>query len=193
MLFSAVLLSTVFRAFALTAFIAMAGCSSEPQLHGTVPSPAPRAANFTLTGQNGEPFSLSQTRGQVVALYFGFTHCKDVCPQTLALLGKARERSGLAAQQARIVMVTVDPSRDTPAALRAFFAKVGVAATGLTGTPAQLRPVYHAYGIAVQPKAHDIVHTDAIVIIGREGLIRELLDPSTPVADIAGDLRALAD
>lgn len=193
MLFSAVQHSTVFRVFALAAVSVVVGCAGTPQLHGTVPSPAPQAANFTLTDQNGKPFSLLQTRGQVVALYFGFTHCKDVCPQTLALLGKARKRSGIGAQRARIVMVSVDPRRDMPAALRAFFAKIGVAATGLTGTPAELRPVYRAYGIAVQPQAHDIVHTDAIVMIGPDGRIRELLDPSTPVADVASDLRTLAD
>jgi protein SCO1/2 len=162
-------------------------------LHGTQLAPSQPAAPFTLTDQDGKPFSLAQARGQAVALYFGFTHCKDVCPQTLALLGKARENAHLSPAQQRIVMITVDPAHDSPAALRSFFRRVGVKATGLTGTPAQLQRVYRAYGIAVQPQKRDIVHTDVIFLIDANGRIVETLAPETPVKDIAADLRTVLD
>jgi protein SCO1/2 len=155
--------------------------------------PPREAANFTLTDQNGATFSLAQSRGQVIALYFGFTHCKDVCPQTLALLGKARKLSGLTPQQVRIVMVSVDPARDSPAALRAFFKRVGVQAIGLTAAAPSLRKVYRDYGVFVQPQKGDIVHNDLIFIIDKQGRMRETLAPQTALKDVAADLRAVVD
>lgn len=173
----------------------LAGCAAHTPaaLHGMQLVPPQPAANFTLTDQSGKAFSLTQARGQAVALYFGFTHCKDVCPQTLALLGKAREKAHLTPAQVRIVMVTVDPRHDTPAALRAFFARIGVKATGLTGTPAQLKSVWHEYGIGVEPQKNDIAHTDAVFVIDPRGRIVETLVPQTPLEDVAGDLRSVLD
>ena len=154
------------------------------------PRPAP---DFTLTDQNGGPFTLARTRGQAVALYFGFTHCKDTCPQTLALLGKARSNAGLRPSQARIVMITIDPQRDSPQALREFFKRIGVQATGLTGSRASLEAVYKAYGVGVQPQKNDILHTDMIYIIDPSGRIRETLAPQSPLKDVAADLRAVVE
>ena len=181
-----------FLASALAAVLA--GCSAQSaSLHGTVITPARPARAFSLTDQDGRAFSLSSAHGSAVALYFGFTHCKDVCPQTLALLGEARTQSKLTPEQLRIVMVTVDPKRDTDAAFQTFFIRTGVQATGLTGAPAQLRAVYQAYGIAVEPQKHDIAHTDDIFLIGPDGTLRELLDPHTPVDAVAQDLRAVVE
>jgi protein SCO1/2 len=163
----------------LAALIALAGCAphAAAPLHGTQLVPSAPAANFTLVDQNGHAFSLAQARGQAVALYFGFTQCKDICPQT----------------RARIVMVSVDPQHDTPAALRSFFRRIGVEATGLTGTRAQLRQVYRAYGVAVQRQKHDIVHSDVIFLIDANGRIVETLPPEIPLKDVAADLRTVLD
>jgi protein SCO1 len=162
-------------------------------LHGTQLAPPLPASNFTLTDQDGKTFTLAQARGQVVALYFGFTHCKDICPQTLALLGKARTDAGITPAQLRIVMVTVDPKRDSPAALRSFFRRVGVEATGLTGSPAGLRAVYRAYGIGVQPQKNDIAHTDVIFLIDADGRIVETLPPEVSIKDVAADMHSVLD
>lgn len=179
----------------LGAAIALAGCAAHApaQLHGMQLSPPQPAANFTLTDQNGKRFSLAQTRGEEVALYFGFTHCQDVCPQTLALLGKARRNAGLTPEKMRIVMVSVDPRRDSPAALRAFFTRIGVQATGLTGTARQLARVYHAYGIATQQQKDDIAHTDTVFLIDPQGRIVETLVPGMLLKDVAADLRSVLD
>lgn len=181
--------------FALCALLMLAACGSHAsaRLHGMQLVPPERAPSFQLTDQDGKTFSLSQAHGQAVALYFGFTHCADVCPQTLALLGKARSRAGLTPAQARIVMVTVDPRRDSPAVLRAFFKKIGVDATGLTGAPAALQAVYRAYGIGVQPEKHDIVHSDVIFLVDPQGRIRETLAPESSLKNVAADLRAVVD
>jgi protein SCO1/2 len=183
------------RFAALLAMLTLAACASKaaPALHGMQLSPPQPATNFTLRDQKGNLFSLSQARGQAVALYFGFTHCADICPQTLALLGKARTLAHLRADQARIIMVSVDPRRDSPAALRAFFRKIGVQATGLTGSTGTLAAVYRAYGVAIEPQKHDIAHTDTIYIIDPQGRIRETLPPEVPLKDVAADLRAVVE
>lgn len=175
--------------------VTLAGCASHASapLHGMQLVPPERAANFELTDQNGRAFSLRESRGQAIALYFGFTHCTDVCPQTLALLGKARARAGLTPAQVRIVMVSVDPRRDSPAELRLFFKKIGVDATGVTGTRAALQAVYRAYGIGVGTQNNDIVHSDNIFVIDPQGRIRETLAPGSSLKDVAADLRAVVD
>lgn len=172
--------------------VALAACASQsPALHGTALTPAKPAQRFTLTDQLGRPYTLGAQPGQAVLLYFGFSHCKDVCPQTLALLGKARAKARLDAPQLRIVMVTVDPKRDSPAALAAFVKRIGVQATALTGTPAQLKPVYKAYGVAIEPQKNDIGHTDFVYLIDARGDLREILDPAMKVNAVADDLRAV--
>lgn len=171
----------------------LAACARQAPLHGTQLQPSPRAHDFLLHDQYGRQYVLSQNRGKGVALYFGFTHCADICPQTLALLGKARSQAHLAPEQMQIVMITVDPGRDSAKALQGFFRKVGVQAIGLHGTPAELRPVYRAYGIAVRPEGNDIGHTDTVFLIDSQGRLRELLDPQSPLNAVAADLRAIVD
>lgn len=171
----------------------LAACAPKPALHGTQFAPPPQAHDFTLLDQNDRPYTLSQSRGQAVALYFGFTHCKDICPQTLALLGKARSMANLSDSQLRILMISVDPTHDSAEAMRRFFRRTGVQATGLHGPAEALRPVYREYGIAIRPEKSDIGHTDSIFLIDAQGRMRELLDPQTPLNDVAADLRAIVD
>ncbi len=178
---------------AIAALVVLAACAKSAPLHGMQLAPARTAPAFTLIDQAGKPFSLAQTRGRAVALYFGFTHCKDVCPQTLALLGKARAQAGLTPALVRIVMITVDAKRDTPAALRRFFQRVGVQATGLTGSQVALKRVYNAYGVGVEPQRNDIAHTDTIFIIDRDGRMVETLVPESSLKDVAADLRTVVD
>jgi protein SCO1 len=183
------------RSAALALALGLTACSTHgsPPLHGTPLAPPRPASTFALTDQNGKTVSLAAMRGQAVALYFGFAHCRDTCPQTLALLGKARAAAHLSPKQMHIVMVTVDPKRDSPEVLRAFFRRVGVDASGLTGSPAQLRAVYRAYGIAVMPQQNDIVHTDVIFLIDANGRIVETLAPESSLKDVAADLRNVLD
>ncbi len=176
----------------LLCLLPAAACGGTAALHGTVLTPPAPAHRFTLRDQDGVPFLLAGTRPGITALYFGFTHCKDVCPQTLEHVGAARERAGLTAQQLQIVMVTVDPSRDTPAAMRAFFGKSNVRAIGLSGTPRELARVYRAYGVAVQRQGGDIGHSDYVYVLDKSGAVRELLSSHASIAEISNDLQALA-
>ena len=174
--------------------LGLAACASNaPALHGTVFSPPRPAPQFTLTDQHGQRFSLAAQRDAAVAVYFGYTHCKDVCPQTLALLGRARSLAGLTPERLRIVFVTVDPLRDTPAVLSQFLQRTGVRASALTGSAASLAAAYKAYGVDVEAQRREIGHTSAVFLIDPAGRLREVLDSSTPADAVAQDLRAVVD
>ena len=88
--------------------------------HGTVIQSPDPANNFTLTGFDSEPVSLEDFRGQAVMLYFGYTFCPDVCPATLVELANASQLLGKDAEKLQVIMVTVDPLRDTPEKLEKY-------------------------------------------------------------------------
>ena len=180
------------RFVALAGVLAIAACArTAPKLYGTQVQPISPAPAITAIDQNGVPFSLARERGRVVALYFGFTHCKDICPQTLAKLGAARAKSGLGSRVA-IVFASVDPLRDTPTALRAFFDRVGVRAVGVTGTLAQMKAIWSAYGVDVQATRTDVGHSDFVYFIGPRGNLRIVGGDDMSIAQLASDMRGLA-
>jgi len=145
------------------------------QAFGPKPNLAP---DFTLTDQTGRPFTLSAQRGVPVVLFFGYTHCPDTCPTTLAKLAQA-VRSSAAPRDVRVAFVTVDPARDSPNALARYLHVFDPRFTGLTGTFNMLDPVYSAYHVWREdvPVNHagsdySVAHGAALYFIGRSGAIR---------------------
>jgi protein SCO1/2 len=106
------------------------------------PRPAP---DVFLTDGDGHPFDLASLRGSPVLVYFGYTHCPDVCPTTLADIREARKRSGI---DANVVFVTIDPARDDAAAMKQYTDSYGAGYIGLTGTPGQIAETAAAWGVS---------------------------------------------
>ena len=165
--------------------------------HGTVlQSPLP-ATNFTLTGSNGQPVSLSDFKGQVVLLYFGYSTCPDVCPTTLAELHKTLGVLGNRAKDVQVMMITVDPERDTVAVMGEYVTHFDARFIGLTGTPDQIAQIATSYGIAYSKHAGDsalgylVDHTATVTAIDRQGHVRVIFPFNTPAADIAADVEYL--
>lgn len=154
----------------------------------------PSAPDFTLTDQHGTAWSLSQQRGKAVALFFGFTHCEDTCPATLAKLGKAANGN----PNTEIAFVTVDPARDTPAVMKAYLERFGGAAiAGLTGTPQQIAAVeraYHVWSQKVPGKRgrsdYDEAHIATVFFIDAQGHERAIADQADSVQQMAADMRS---
>lgn len=113
------------------------------------PRPAP---DLSLTDQSGQPFTLSQLRGQWVLLTFGYTTCPDVCPVTLAHLRQTREMLGDAGQEWRVVFASVDPARDTPAVLAGYLPHFGPDLIGLTGSNSEVANAAAAYGVQYEKR-----------------------------------------
>jgi protein SCO1 len=157
------------------------------------PEPAPP---FALVNHRGEPERLEDHRGSVILLFFGFTHCPDVCPLTLGRLTQLLDHMGPRGNDVRVLLVTVDPDRDAPAVLAEYVARFGPRVTGLTGDPDTLESLRRAYGVFAAPHVrHDghpsIAHTDAVFGIDRSGILRVLIRPDAPEHEIDADIRAL--
>jgi protein SCO1/2 len=139
----------------------------------------PTAPDFTLTDQDGKPFTLSAQRGRPLALFFGYAHCPDVCPTTLAALAGAKRKLGAAGSAFGVVLVTVDPQRDSPAVLKRYVQQFDPAFGALTGSAAQLEPVYAAYHIrheidstAKSANGYTVAHSSVVQFISPGGRLR---------------------
>ena len=104
-------------------------------------------APFVLTDQDGNRFDSRSLDGKPYAMFFGFTHCPDVCPNTLARLARLRGQLGDDGKALAILFVTVDPERDTPAALGDYVKLFDTPVTALTGSPRQIAEVTRTFGI----------------------------------------------
>lgn len=165
--------------------------------HGTLfQSPTP-AANFTLTGHNGQSVSLSDYRGKVVMLYFGYTTCPDVCPTTLAELHSAIQLLGERGKDVQVMMITVDPERDTIPVLAEYMPHFDANFLGLTGTPEQIAEIATYYGVAYERSTEEsalgylVNHTATVATLDRQGYVRVIFPFNTPASDIAADVAYL--
>jgi protein SCO1 len=137
---------------------------------------------FTLVGSDGKPFPSSRLAGKPHAIFFGFTHCPDVCPTTLARLARLRKELGKGDEAFAILFVSVDPERDGPEQVAAYEDAFGGPVIALTGTPAQIDKVKKQYGIFAR-KAPDesggysVDHTSAVLLFDRNGDFVATLSP----------------
>jgi protein SCO1/2 len=163
----------------------------------TYGEPYPVAPDFQLTQGNGASFRLSAARGKVVALFFGYTSCPDVCPTTMAELKQAVDQLGSQADQVQVLFVTVDPKRDTPERVQEYVNHFSPEFIGLSGTEPELLGVWNDYGIFRQEvkgtsaAGYLVDHTARITLIDRDGNLRVSFPFDTPRDDIVHDLKLL--
>lgn len=180
----------------LSLALALASCSGaaeEPPLKG-----ASIGGPFALTDQDGRAVTDRDFAGRYRIMYFGFTHCPDVCPTDLAVIGQALRRFEKSdpARAARVVpvFVSVDPERDTPAVLKDFVTAFHPRLVGLTGTPEQVASMvksYGAYGAKEAPEAgggYNVNHSRLAELIGPDGKPIALLSYDKGAEAVAGEL-----
>jgi protein SCO1/2 len=157
--------------------------------------PPREAPAFSLDGSNGRKLSLRDHLGKVVIVEFGYTHCEQVCPVTLAHLREVYKKLGNGASDVQLIYVTVDPERDTPKRLREHLSYYNPSFLGATGTPDEVQAVLKAYGVIAKhvvsrnpalPYAVD--HSSSLYLVDRQGKLRGLVPFNTPVDDIVHDL-----
>jgi protein SCO1/2 len=163
--------------------------TNRPSLRGSVITPPWTAPEFSLHDQNGQPFTLSSQKGKVVLLYFGYVNCPDECPLTMAHVKLARESLGNRAQDVQVIMVSTDPARDTPQALKTFMEHFDPSFLGLTGSIPDLQKTWQDYGVTVEDSGE--THSTFLYVIDPSGNIRETFLPDTEPQEIAADLRLL--
>jgi protein SCO1/2 len=177
--------------------LVLAGCGSgskSPQFAGTPIDPPVAAPSFTLEDQSGKPVSPAAQRGRWLVVTFLYTHCPDVCPLIAAQLDRAIATPTGRRAQLRVIAVSVDPARDTLAAVRRYAVTHRLEPTfhwGI-GSRAQLERVWRAYHVAAQPGPHGTVtHSTFEILVDPEGKDRLLYDQSIKASELTGDLQKL--
>jgi protein SCO1 len=149
-------------------------------------------AEFALTDHLGQPFDNDRLRGRWSLLFAGFTHCPDVCPTTLGVMKAVSQQLG--AKAPAIVLLSVDPERDTPAVLKPYVEHFGPNVTGVTGARESLDRLCESLGVAYVkiPGATDadytVDHTAALVLVDPQGRVAGYFTPPLKVDTLAADL-----
>ncbi|MDE2240635.1 MAG: SCO family protein [Rhodospirillales bacterium] len=189
------------RRLLLLSPLALAAChhqlsKQDVNIHGLVPP-----LSFTMTDvQTGKQVTAADFRGDVVLLYFGYTNCPDVCPTTLYNIQRVQKAMGKTADKVKVLFVTVDPDRDTPAVLTQYTALFGGNVVGLRGTPDELYSLARRYRVVfsvVKKPVYTVTHSAAIYVFNGKGqpefIIAGLSTVKPDIDGIASDLRRVAN
>ena len=178
---------------ALLAF-ALAACAPDvPRFNNTDITGAGYGRDFSLTDHNGTLRSLADFRGKVVVMFFGFTHCPDVCPTTLGELKLALQQLGDDAKKVQVLFVTVDPERDTQALLAQYVPAFDPGFIGLYGDAAATKKAAGEFKVFYQKVkgANPETYTAGSYVIDSQGRLRLFVRHGGPIAPLVADLRML--
>lgn len=175
--------------FLFLAAILLVGCFGKTSFRGEAVDPSAPAAEIDLPDQNGDNFRLSEMRGSVVLVFFGFTNCVDECPLTMAHIKLAMEQLGDRAQNVQVVLVSTDPVRDSRKALKEYLDKFNPSFVGITGAYADLKMIWDAYDVTVLDGGE--THSSFTYMIDKNGNLRATFEPEAKPEDIAHDLDIL--
>jgi len=172
------------------AMLALFGCS-KPNWHMTDISGAMPRLAFRMTAE-GKPVSADEYRGKVVALFFGYTHCPDVCPATLANLTDMLAKVG--SPDVRVLFVTVDPDRDTDAVMSEYAKAFSPQVVGLRATPNALANLARTYRVAYEVEKgppYEVIHSNAVFFFDRDGRTRLVTTDTSNADAMAEDVKRL--
>ncbi|MEP7245650.1 MAG: SCO family protein [Gammaproteobacteria bacterium] len=178
-------------------WVAHRSANSVPQLTSGTWLPQPRPIeNFALTDEAGQPFTPKQLAGQPTLVFFGFTHCPDVCPTTLAKLAQIAKAAAI--PNLRVVLVSVDPERDKPEQLQQYVHAFDPAFKGVTGAPADIARFAREFGVAVARVdlgggEYTVDHSAVVFLMDDQGRRVALFTPPFEIQPVAADLRSVAD
>jgi protein SCO1 len=150
---------------------------------------------FALVDQQGAPFAAADLRGRPSLVFFGFTNCPYICPTTLAKLAQVKREAAI--PDLRVLMVSVDPERDTPEALAAYLQRFDPEFVGLTGEKRTIEELAKNLGVAVARSelpgdTYTVDHTSAVFLIDARGELVAVFTPPIDSPRLAADLRGVA-
>lgn len=185
-----------------TSFLAgglLAACKDQPpSFKSTDITGADYGKSLTLTdASTGKPTSLEDFRGKLVLVFFGFTHCPDVCPTTLLKAAQIKKQLGPDGNRMQVLFVTVDPERDTPEVLARYVPAFDPSFIGLHGDTAATNMAAREFKVFFQKvpnrdgSSYNVDHTAASYILDTEGRLRLFVRHTQPVEEIVADLQQL--
>ncbi len=188
------------KIFLAVAFaVLLAGCGGEQAKPGfklTDVTGAGFGKELNLTDHNGQPRTLADFRGKVVTVFFGFTHCPDVCPTTLAEMAQVAKALGPEADKLQVLFVTVDPERDTPQVLKQYVPSFHPSFLGLTGDAAATAAAAKSFKVFFQKQpvkggSYSVDHGAGTFILDREGRLRLFAQYGQGAPALLHDIRLL--
>lgn len=193
----------LFRFFAvLSLMLGVAACGpSVPKtpFKGTDITGVPWGKELRLTDHNGKPRALADFNGKAVAIFFGYTHCPDVCPTTLGELALTLKQLGSDADKVQVLFVTLDPGRDTPEVLRQYVPSFHPGFLGLTGSEAEVAQAAKSFNVFYEKKesgskaGYLVDHSANTFLIDPQGRVRLLYGFGAAPASIVHDIKQLLD
>jgi protein SCO1/2 len=179
--------------------LALAGCTEKaPSFKSTDITGADYGKSLSLTNvSTGKETSLEDFRGKLVLVFFGFTHCPDVCPTTLLKAAQVKKELGADAEKLQVLFVTVDPERDTPEVLAKYVPAFDPSFIGLRGEPDETSKAAREFKVFFQKvpnrdgTSYNVDHTAASYVLDTAGRLRLFVRHSQPVEEIVADLRQL--
>lgn len=178
----------------LTAASACGSFKDSPRRGIVFDEPEPAGA-LALTRFTGEPFDIAALKDTVVLVYFGYTHCPDVCPTTLSDWASARRALGERAERVRFVFVSVDPMRDTKEVAHGYAKQFDGSFVGLSGTKEEIEAIGKAWHFAAYPEGdprtrdYTVAHPAYTYLVDRRGRLRVLYEPGVRGEDLAKEIR----
>jgi protein SCO1/2 len=150
---------------------------------------------FTLTDQAGRPVRDGDFRGRYMLIYFGYSHCPDVCPTTLGVMADALDKLGADRRRIAPIFITIDPKRDTPKVLALYMKAFGPDFIGLTGSDAQIAAVEKSYRVAAIKRPMEggnyaMDHSSVLYLMGPSGRMVSFYDEAVSPDALAKDLKS---
>ena len=174
----------------------LAACDARPSFRSTDITGAPYGRQaLELTDHNGKLRRLEEFRGKALVVFFGFTHCPDICPTTLADIAQAVRSLGADAERVQVVMVSVDPERDTPESLAKYVTTFDPRFLGLRGDLEATKRVAADFKIYFEKRklgeSYTVDHSAQSYVIDPQGRVRLLVRHDRIAQDLAPDLRTI--
>lgn len=184
---------------ALFTALFLAACTPTPAFKSMDISGVEWGGDFTLTAHTGKPVKASEFNGKVVVMFFGYTHCPDICAPTLVKLDQVLKRLGDEAKNVQVLFITVDPAHDTVKQLAGFIPPFNPSFIGLTGSDREIAAVAAEYKVAYgqnpQAKPGQILvdHSTGILVKDKKGKLRLLVKNDVAVDALEHDVRLLLE
>lgn len=179
----------------LSMALMLVACQRPPEFQGADLTGQGIGGDFILQDAQGRTRTLADYRGKVVALFFGYTHCPDVCPTSLAEMRDILPQLGDAGRDLQVLFVSVDPARDTPDLLAQYVPAFHPRFVGLTGTPGQIEEMARKYQVVYRRQGtganYTVDHTAGMYLLDRKGQLRSLVNYGSDPAVLVHDLRLL--
>jgi protein SCO1 len=177
--------------------VALSACKDQPAFKGSSLAGTHLGKDVAMVDQDGKPRAIRDFNGKVVVAFFGYTHCPDVCPTSLAELSQVMQTLGADAAKVQVVMITVDPERDTPDVMKQYVTTFNPTFVGFTGDLAQLKAAaasFKAYYAKVPTKDgsdYSMDHSAAFYLLDQKGEAQVLVNNNAGADALVHDIKLL--